>query len=181
MSWGDVMQALPLKLRRPTRRTSCPANNGWQSLGTLVQGGLVLNLDHYAQAYGWTKKVPPVDPAEHEFSDDGKQMGTGSLYGMPVARSSMIEAYYNRALLQRIGATVPKTYDDFVADLAKAKAAGVTPDRDGQRRAGRRHHSAVQRDERAGQSEDHRRPDLLPRFGAASPTRRPASRRRWRS
>jgi raffinose/stachyose/melibiose transport system substrate-binding protein len=127
MSWGDVMQALPLKLRSSTPPDIVPANNGWQSLGTLVQGGLVLNLDHFAQAYGWKQKVPQSILAEHEFSTNGKQMGTGSLYGMPVARSSMIEAYYNRALLKRIAGGVPKTYNDFVADLAKAKAAGVTP------------------------------------------------------
>ncbi len=161
MAWGDVMQALPLKLRSNNPPDIVPANNGWQSLGTLVQGGLVLNLDHYAQAYGWTHKVPQSILAEHEFSTHGKTMGTGSLYGMPVARSSLIEAYYNRGLLQRIGATVPKTYNDFVADLAKAKAAGDHPDRNGQRRAGWCHHSAVQRDERARQPEDDRGPDLL--------------------
>jgi raffinose/stachyose/melibiose transport system substrate-binding protein len=39
----------------------------------------------------------------------------------------LIETYYNRALLKRIGASVPKTLNDFSADLAKAKAAGITP------------------------------------------------------
>ena len=127
MSWDDVMQALPLKLKSNTPPDIVPANNGWQSLGTLVQGGLVLNLDHYAKAYGWKNRVPQSILAEHEFSPDGKTMGTGSLFGMPVARSSMIEAYYNRALLKRIGAGVPKTFTDFSADLAKAKKAGITP------------------------------------------------------
>jgi raffinose/stachyose/melibiose transport system substrate-binding protein len=127
MSWGDVMQALPLKLRSNNPPDIVPANNGWQSLGTLVQGGLVLNLDHYAQAYNWKAEVPASILAEHEFSTNGKTMGTGSVYGMPVARASMIEVYYNRALLQRVGGEVPKTYNDFVADLAKAKAGGITP------------------------------------------------------
>jgi raffinose/stachyose/melibiose transport system substrate-binding protein len=127
MSWGDVMQALPLKLKSSNPPDIVPANNGWQSLGTLVQGHLVLNLDRYAKSYGWRSQVPTSIQREHEFSDDGKQMGTGSLFGMPVARSSMIEAYYNRALLHRIGATVPRTLGDFESDLAKAKAAGVTP------------------------------------------------------
>ena len=70
--------------------------------------------------------MPQSILSEHEFSTDGKTMGTGSLYGMPVARSSMIEVYYNRSLLPRFGG-VPKTYNDFVAELAKAKAAGITP------------------------------------------------------
>ena len=127
MAWADAMQALPLKLKSKTPPDIVPANNGWQSLGTLVQGGLVLNLDSYASAYGWRKQVPASILSEHEFSPDGKQMGTGALFGMPVARSSMIEAYYNRALMTRLGLQVPKSYNEFAADLGKAKSAGVTP------------------------------------------------------
>jgi raffinose/stachyose/melibiose transport system substrate-binding protein len=127
MGWGDVMQALPLKMKSNDPPDIVPANNGWQSLGELVQGGLVLNLDDYAKAYGWRTRFPSSILAEHEFSTSGKQMGTGSLFGLPVARSSAIEVYYNRALLKRIGQSVPSTFNDFVADLGKAKAAGITP------------------------------------------------------
>ena len=127
MPWGDVMQALPLKLKSNNPPDIVPANNGWQSLGTLVQGQLVMNLDQAAQAYGWRQQVPKSILREHEFSVDGKQMGTGSLFGMPVARSSMIEVYYNRALLAQMGAGVPKTFSNFTDALAKAKNAGITP------------------------------------------------------
>jgi raffinose/stachyose/melibiose transport system substrate-binding protein len=127
LPWDDVMKALPLKLKSANPPDIVPANNGWQSLGTLVQGGLVLNLDNYANAYGWKKTFPASILSEHEFSADGKQMGTGSLFGAPVARASLIEVYYNRALLNKIGATVPKTFADFEGDLAKAKGAGITP------------------------------------------------------
>jgi raffinose/stachyose/melibiose transport system substrate-binding protein len=127
MPWGDVMQALPLKLKSNNPPDIVPANNGWQSLGTLVQGHLVMNLDQAAQAYGWRQQVPKSILREHEFSVDGKQMGTGSLFGMPVARSSMIEVYYSRALLAQIGASVPKTFSSFTDALAKAKSAGITP------------------------------------------------------
>ncbi len=127
MPWDDVMKALPLKLRSANPPDIVPANNGWQSLGTLTQGGLVRNLDAYAGAYGWRKRFPASILREHEFSADGKQMGTGSVFGTPVARASAIEVYYNRALLSRIGATVPKTFADFEADLAKAKSAALTP------------------------------------------------------
>lgn len=127
LPWDDVMKALPLKLRSNDPPDIVPANNGWQSLGTLVQGGLVLNLDKYADAYGWRKRFPASILREHEFTADGKQMGTGSMFGAPVARASLIEVYYNRSLLQRIGATVPKTFADFETDLGKAKSAGITP------------------------------------------------------
>ncbi len=125
--WNDVMQELPLKLKSPNPPDIVPANNGWQSLGALVQGGLVLNLDRYAAAYGWRKRIPQSILREHEFSANGKQMGTGSMFGMPVARASLIEVYYNRNLLKKIGAQVPTTFADFQTDLAKAKAAGITP------------------------------------------------------
>jgi raffinose/stachyose/melibiose transport system substrate-binding protein len=127
VTWTDLMQELPLKLKSPNPPDIVPPNNGWQSLGTLVQGGLVDNLDSYATAYGWDKYVPGSILRQQEFSANGQQMGTGVLFGMPVALSSMIEVYYNRSLLQRLGLSVPTTYNDFVNDLAKAKQAGITP------------------------------------------------------
>lgn len=127
ITWTDLMQELPLKLKSPNPPDIVPPNNGWQSLGTLVQGGLVDNLNSYATAYGWDKSVPASILKEQEFSANGKQMGTGDLYGLPVALSSMIEVYYNRSLLNKLGLSVPTTYSQFTSDLAKAKAAGITP------------------------------------------------------
>ena len=127
ITWSDLMQELPLKLKSPNPPDIVPPNNGWQSLGTLVQGGLVDNLNSYATAYGWDKNIPASILREQEFSANGQQMGTGNLFGMPVALSSAIEVYYNRSLLQRLGLSVPTTYNDFVSDLAKAKQAGITP------------------------------------------------------
>ncbi|MFF4258683.1 ABC transporter substrate-binding protein [Streptomyces sp. NPDC001663] len=127
MAWGDAMAALPLKLKSDNPPDIVPANNGWQSMGTLVRGGLLLNLDNYAAAYGWKNSFPPSILSEHEFSADGKQMGTGSMFGTPVARASLIEVYYNRSLLKKIKAKAPSTYAEFQAALAKAKSAGITP------------------------------------------------------
>ncbi|GLV78294.1 sugar ABC transporter substrate-binding protein [Streptomyces hygroscopicus subsp. hygroscopicus] len=127
LPWGDVMAALPLKLKSANPPDIVPANNGWQSLGTLVRGGLVLNLDNYAKAYGWQRYFPPSILNEHQFTPDGKQMGTGSMFGAPVARASLIEVYYNRALLKKTGVGVPRTFAQFQAALAKAKAAGIAP------------------------------------------------------
>jgi raffinose/stachyose/melibiose transport system substrate-binding protein len=127
IDWTDLMQELPLKLKSPNPPDIVPPNNGWQSLGTLVQGDLVDNLDAYATAYGWDKNIPASILREQEFSANGQQMGTGDLFGTPVALSSAIEVYYNRSLLKQLGLGVPATYNDFVADLAKAKQAGITP------------------------------------------------------
>ncbi|WP_030743833.1 ABC transporter substrate-binding protein [Streptomyces sp. NRRL F-5135] len=127
LPWSDVMAALPLKLKSADAPDIVPPNPGWQSMGTLVRGGLVLNLDNYAKAYGWNEAFPPSIVNQHQFSTDGRHMGTGSLFGTPVARASLIEVYYNRALLQKTGAKVPRSYGDFQTALGKAKAAGITP------------------------------------------------------
>ena len=127
LDWTDLMQELPLKLKSPSPPDIVPPNQGWQSLGTLVQGGLVANLSSYATAYGWDKSVPSSILRQQEFSTNGKQMGTGGIFGMPVALSSLIEVYYNRSLLKRLGLSVPTTFSEFTADLAKAKQGGITP------------------------------------------------------
>src|ERR1700761_2569802 len=110
LDWTDLMQELPLKLKSSSPPDIVPPNNGWQSLGTLVQGGLVDNLSSYASAYGWNASVPSSIMREQEFSADGGQMGTGDVFGTPVAMSSAIEVYYNRSLLQQLGLTVPTTF-----------------------------------------------------------------------
>jgi raffinose/stachyose/melibiose transport system substrate-binding protein len=127
LDWTDLMQELPLKLKSPSPPDIVPPNQGWQSLGTLVQGGLADNLNSYAAAYGWDKNIPSSILRQQEFSANGQQMGTGDLFGMPVALSSTIEAYYNRSLLRRLGLSVPTTFTAFTDDLAKAKQAGITP------------------------------------------------------
>ncbi|MFD3477834.1 ABC transporter substrate-binding protein [Streptomyces sp. NPDC058695] len=126
-NFDSIMKSLPLKLRSGSPPDIVPANNGWQSLGTLVRGNLVLDLDRYADAYGWKKSFPVSIQREHAFSSDGREMGTGPLFGTPIARGSIIEVYYNRALLKKLDAQVPKTFGEFESTLAKAEAAGVTP------------------------------------------------------
>ena len=127
LDWTDLMQELPLKLKSSSPPDIVPPNNGWQSLGTLVQGRLVDDLSSYASAYGWYNTMPSSLLREQEFSADGRQMGIGEVFGTPVAMSSAIEVYYNRSLLKRLGLSVPTTFSAFTADLAKAKAAGITP------------------------------------------------------
>jgi raffinose/stachyose/melibiose transport system substrate-binding protein len=40
---------------------------------------------------------------------------------------NIVGLYYNDDLLSKIGATAPKTFDDVVADMQKAKDAGILP------------------------------------------------------
>jgi raffinose/stachyose/melibiose transport system substrate-binding protein len=125
--WGQVMNTLNLRLADANGPDIATVNNGWQSMGTLAQGGRILNLDAYSDLYGWKKEIPPTMLRQLEFTSDGKQMGTGSLYATPTARSSLIGLYYNKSILTAAGIPVPKTLDDFEKACAALKAAGQIP------------------------------------------------------
>ncbi|MFP3466805.1 ABC transporter substrate-binding protein [Leifsonia sp. SIMBA_070] len=125
--WGQVMNTVNLRLADPNGPDIALVNNGWQSMGTLAKGGRILNLDAYSKLYGWDKEFPDTIARQLEFTPDGKQMGTGSLYATPAARSSLIGLYYNKAILDQLGLPVPKTLADFEKDAAAVKAAGKVP------------------------------------------------------
>ncbi|MBZ9677506.1 ABC transporter substrate-binding protein [Mesorhizobium sp. ES1-1] len=81
--------------------------------------GVMGDLTETAKKEGWDKSVPA---ALQKFSVyDGKWVAA------PVNVHSVNWLWINKAVMDKIGGTEPKTFDDFVALLDKAKAAGVTP------------------------------------------------------
>lgn len=125
--WGQVMSTLNLRMANANGPDIATVNNGWQSMGTLAKGGLILNLDAYSKLYGWNKEIPATMLRQLEFTPNGKTMGSGSLYAAPTARSSLIGLYYNKQVLASAGLSVPKTFAEFESDCKALKAAGKTP------------------------------------------------------
>lgn len=94
-----------------------------QMLGYTVldyaQAGVMGDLTETAKKEGWDKAVPA---ALQKFSVyDGKWVA------VPVNVHSVNWLWINKAVMDKIGGTQPKTFDDLIALLDKAKAAGVTP------------------------------------------------------
>jgi glucose/mannose transport system substrate-binding protein len=94
-----------------------------QMLGYTVldyaQAGVMGDLTETAKAEGWDKSVPA---ALQKFSVyDGKWVAA------PVNVHSVNWLWINKAVMDKIGGTQPKTFDDLIALLDKAKAAGVVP------------------------------------------------------
>ncbi|MFF2053507.1 ABC transporter substrate-binding protein [Leifsonia sp. NPDC058194] len=125
--WGQVNNTVNLRLADPNGPDIALVNNGWSAMGTLAKSGRILNLDAYSKLYGWDKEIPDTIARQTQFTSDGKQMGTGSLYATPAARSSLIGLYYNKSMLDELGLAVPKTLADFEKDAAAIKAAGKVP------------------------------------------------------
>jgi len=94
-----------------------------QMLGYTVldyaQAGVMGDLTETAKKEGWDKSVPA---ALQKFSVyDGKWVAA------PVNVHSVNWLWINKGVMDKIGGTEPKTFDDLIALLDKAKAAGVTP------------------------------------------------------
>ncbi len=94
-----------------------------QMLGYTVldyaEAGVMGDLTETAKKEGWDKSVPA---ALQKFSVyDGKWVAA------PVNVHSVNWLWINKAVMDKIGGTQPKTFDELIALLDKAKAAGLIP------------------------------------------------------
>ena len=90
-----------------------------------VPNGLLLNLDPYAEAYGWDE-WPQSIQSQARVNEDGYR-GSGSLYGLGLGYE-ITGVFYNKTLAQQIGMTEPpSTLGELDELLAAAKAAGIQP------------------------------------------------------
>lgn len=91
----------------------------------LAEDGLLLNLDGYAEAFGWDQW--PATQLEQMRVDDEGRRGSGPLYAMGL-NSSMTGVFYNKEQAAQIGMTeAPATLEEFDSYLQAAKDAGLVP------------------------------------------------------
>jgi raffinose/stachyose/melibiose transport system substrate-binding protein len=87
-----------------------------------VKGGLLRPLDAYADAYAWPSRYSKVLLDLNRFSDDGKQFGSGSLYGLS-QMGEIVGVYYNKDKVS----SPPKSFADLESQLKQAKGKGEVP------------------------------------------------------
>jgi len=95
------------------------------AFGNTIADKQLTNLDPYAASYGWNS-WPQSQFESTRSNAAGTERGTGSLYGVGPG-FGLTGVYYNKALLTKIGASVPATLADLQADMAKAKSEGIAP------------------------------------------------------
>lgn len=125
-SFDDLRKTLRLAITNEEAPDVVQANNGRSDMGQFVAAGLLRSLDGYAEAYGWADRYPESVRALASYSADGKDFGTGNLYGLPQV-GELVGLWYNKAKLDDLGLEVPKTTQEFEAALTKAKQAGDLP------------------------------------------------------
>jgi raffinose/stachyose/melibiose transport system substrate-binding protein len=125
-SFDDLKTTLRLALSGKEPPDVVEANNGRSDMGEFVKAGQLLSLEPYAKAYGWGERYPESVLRYSRFSPDAKLFGEGTLYGLPQV-GEVVGIYYNKEKLTALGLQPPRTWEEFNAALAKAKAAGQVP------------------------------------------------------
>ena len=101
--FGELKTLLKLAISGPHAPDVVEANQGWPDMGQLVKAGLLLPLDNYAKAYGWEQRVSENVRAVSSWTPDGKEFGTGNLYGY-TTMGEILGVYYNKATAREPGA-----------------------------------------------------------------------------
>ncbi len=84
----------------------------------IIDNGFAADLTGYYAKYGWDKTLNPASVSLATF--DGKK------YFVPTEIGASV-VWYRKDLYEKLGLTVPKTWDELMANAAKAKAAGIAP------------------------------------------------------
>src|SRR5579871_3179368 len=84
-----------------------------------AEAGKLGDITSLATKEDWAKVIPT---ALQKFTTTDGKWGA-----VPVNIHSVNWVWINKAVMDKIGGTEPKTFDDFIALLDKAKAAGVIP------------------------------------------------------
>lgn len=105
------------------------ANNTRGTMGAFVEAGLLLDLDDYADAYGWRDRYSESVLAVSSYGDGGATFGEGALFGLPQT-GEIVGIFYSRTALEGAGldeeALRNGTWSDFTAALATAQGSGAT-------------------------------------------------------
>ncbi|MGC3992676.1 MAG: extracellular solute-binding protein [Propionicimonas sp.] len=125
-SFDDLQKTGRLVLTGPDAPDVIEANNSRSQMGSFVTAGQLLNLDPYAEAYGWRDRFPASVLKLSSYSTDGKTFGSGSLFGLPQV-GEVVGFYYNKSKLAKLNLTVPTTWAELEAQLKTIKDAGETP------------------------------------------------------
>lgn len=125
-SFPDLKTTLKLALSGNNPPDVVEVNQGYPDMVSFVKAGMLLPLDNYAKAYGWTDRYPSSLLSLNRVSDDASHFGEGNLYGLS-QMGEYVGVYYNKAKLKKLGLQPPQTWSEFTGDLEKAKAKGEVP------------------------------------------------------
>lgn len=125
-STEELVSTLPRSVEGGQGPDVAQVNNGEALAGPMIRAGQLVSLASYAEEYGWNDKIPEGLRARASYSADGTAFGEGDLWGVP-AEAEIVGFYYNRAIFEEHGLSVPTSVADFEALNTTLREAGVEP------------------------------------------------------
>lgn len=125
-AFDDLRQQTALALSGNDVPDVLQVNNARADMGEFVKAGQLTDLSGYAEAYGWLDRFPASVLSKARYSADAVTFGDGSLWGLPQT-GEVVGIYYSAAKLQKIGGEAPTTWEELIALVAAAQAAGEQP------------------------------------------------------
>jgi raffinose/stachyose/melibiose transport system substrate-binding protein len=125
-STDDLGDTLPRALEGGQGPDVAQINNGETMMGPLVRAGRLVPVDEYAEQYGWNDLLPEGLRSRNMYTEDGSQMGDGTLWGVS-AEAEIVGFYYNRAIFEEHDLSVPNTVAEFEEMLGMLREMGVEP------------------------------------------------------
>ncbi|MCZ7547324.1 MAG: extracellular solute-binding protein [Anaerolineae bacterium] len=122
----DLTDILPLALSEETGPDVTMINQGYSGMGALVQAGLLLPLNDYADQYDWWSRYALGLHSRNSFSEDGAQFGVGNVYGVSNT-AEVVGVYYHKGIFEEYGLEIPQTLEAFEALANTLLENGVTP------------------------------------------------------
>ncbi len=98
--------------------TAMQFNTGKQ-FDDLVENNLLADIDQVAKDEKWASFIPEAIM--------GAVTRNGKVFAVPVNIHGQNWLWYNKAVFDKLGAAEPKTWDEAIAVLEKAKSAGLVP------------------------------------------------------
>lgn len=123
---SDLTELLPLALSESTGPDVAMVNQGISNMGALVEAGLLLPLDDYAEQFGWRDRYGDSLHRRNSFTEGAAQFGEGSLYGVSNT-AEVVGVFYHKGIFEELGLEVPTTLEEFEAVAQAIQAAGQTP------------------------------------------------------
>ncbi len=125
-STDDLGLLLPRELSQENGPDVAMINQGITKSAALVQAGLLLPLNDYADQYDWWSRYGMGLHGRNSVTEDGMRIGSGNLYGMSTT-SEVVAVFYNKAIFEELGISVPATWEEFTSALQTIKDGGYVP------------------------------------------------------
>ncbi|MEE6282055.1 ABC transporter substrate-binding protein [Georgenia sunbinii] len=126
VSNDDLTTTLGLALSGSDAPDVTQVNNSRSQMGRYVAAGQLLNLDPYAEAYGWTDRFSDSVLQNTRYSEDGVTFGEGAIFGLPQV-GEVVGIFYSKSKLDELGLELPETWAAFGDQLAEISDGGETP------------------------------------------------------